>query len=142
MGHGAQMRAYRNRHLLVIVGTLFALAGCGSSVQPAAHPAADVGPRTVSPEAAAPAAPSTIASSSAVADQALDRRAALLDGLRNAGLPVTPDGELEVKVADIACGMVDRGMTPEQLTSTVVDRFPVTAGRARQMVDIVIGTYC
>ncbi len=101
-----------------------------SSSSPAPAPAS---PRASGP-AAAPKAPATPAGG--------ERRDALLDGLRSAGVPVSADGAREVRMAETACAMVAQGMTTDDLAAALSARYPVPAPFARRMAGIVVATYC
>lgn len=132
MRQGAGMGISWRSRLLLTTSVLFAVAGCDVSVP--AHGTASPTPSEVAP----PPAPANAATATPDAS----KRGALLNGLRQAGVPVSADGELEVRAADVACEMIGRGMTSEDLATAVAARFAIPAPRAQRALEVVIRTYC
>jgi hypothetical protein len=56
---------------------------------------------------------------------------------------VSSTGDREIRLADMACGMVERGADADDLARILIDRVPVVPdAKARELAQVVISTYC
>jgi len=126
---------------------MIALTSCGGTDGPSVEGATRPAPTEAAASGtsrgptASPTPAGTDGAETGTADEE-DKRRAYLSALRKAGLPVSTSGEREVRAARIACRMVARGVSTDDLAKAITARYPVPEARARRLVQIVVSTYC